>query len=966
MSVLSSMTRILTALLLAPLSAVAQIPMHQFTPMDATAAMAPQESRSDTVEPDFRAFSSMEATGDGRIIYWGGGHGDYGGNDMDVYHAASNEWRQETYEENWKEDLDSWDHLGTGDQPTKEKVRQVYGSGPVADYLTGRGRPGTRHSYQQATWWPEKGWFVFDFKHSLWAWDPDQGDANGAFMKIHDINANQGYADIQFWNIRYDPPSGSLVSFNNGDGSAYRLKDGTWQKVMDTPFEGYKGEIYSEFHGADQVHYAARWSNLYIADLEAKTFDEIPDSPPAAAGNNQWLEYSPEREQMLVMGFDADGLGVWGYNPETQEWENADVTGEVMRPDGNPITNNDIRWDMLERDPVSGNYYFLSFRKGAGYQSPDTYAFRLAEDAGQPAPADPSQHPDNEWVELEIPDGPDMPYGNGKDFQMEYVDRWGDVFIGFGDWSTRSTSGSSGREAMYRFDAENNDWTVLQGHCPDDLHQDGWDEVMTAYDSKRGHIWGFPGYMWGGDCGGGVKGRTMYWDVATQSWNNDVGGKLFTHPTSDAMFGDYDPPSDRVWGGSTWSVVRIDHTLRDDPATEIDEFKENAVTSWSADSGDNRFNGRQIALDVKGRSIYLPNHKDGRRSIVRFDMEDKSFSGPDGITQIPEEVPLGNNNYTWNPERRVFMFPVSKCDSGDNCRDSGELYVYHVDTAQWQYHDIPHTGENPVGNSAGFDRDNELLIIMGQRWWPEFQDVFALQYVPRTTGVVESWVDGEPAPEPEPEPEPEPTVHTLAISGSGPTVEYAVEFENAPTKNGEVGSINDEDAIDGTTATGHVVSGIDAYDYEGAVVSCTVGSTADVTVSVDDQVYDGCTEPAPEPDSPQITLTGGDYHVTVAGEVISDHVQLKEAVESSVNAMLSGKTDVEITRDSSRVEQSGLEPSSSRIAITGGMYHVTVNDEVVSDHYQIKEAVQSAVNALLADDQATVSITRDASTVEIR
>lgn len=880
------MRSLLASMLLVPLAASAEIPTHQFVRMDATAAFAPYESRTDDVEPDYRAFSSMEATDDGRIIYWGGGHGNYGGNDMDVYHVAENQWRQETYEENWKTDLDGWDHLGTNGQPTKEKVRQVYGSGPVADYLTGRGRPGTRHVYQQATWWPEKGWFVFDFKHSLWAWNPEQGDENGAFYKIHDGNANQGYADIQFWNIRHDPPSGSLISFNTGDKSVYRLRDGAWQKVMDVPFDGYKGEVYSEFHEADRVHYAARWSDLFIIDLEGKTATDIPDSPPQAAGNNQWIEYSPEREQMLVMGFGANGLGVWGYNPAAQQWEAVDVTGEVIRPDGNAITNSDIRWDMLERDPVSGNFYLLSFRKGAGFQAPDMYAFRLSEDAGQPAPADPSPHPKNQWVTLPIPNSPGgLPSGHGKDFQIEWREATGNLIVGFGDWLQNDGTQSNGNEHVYSVDAETGAWTILVEPCNGNPQPEGWDEVAIAI--RYDELWGFPGFGWGTDCTTDIAGETMALGLSTGAWRVTGHGHLYTN--DDTGFGDYDPVTDRFYIAQRPGIDSIDPT---DP--------EAGRTRYS-DGNDYRTGANQLFLDVQGRAAYLTAAQRGE--LIRFDLETQQFSA---VTQIPDGARTSNAWAVWDRNHRVILAPPGNMEGGKPA--SGVVYAYHVDLAKWQRIEYPDDGTVPFGNSVGYDVDSELLVQMGTKTYPELQSIFALEYDPEATGEIESWVTGETDPDPVPEPEPEPTpaTSTLTLVGTGPDVDYTVEFESAPTKNGDMGSINDEDVIDGTTATGQISTGTDAYDFEGTIVSCTVSSLADMTASVDGQPYDGCTEPEPEPapapEPSQIAITGGQYHVVVGDTVVSDHFQLKEAVESAVNQLLAGKANVRITRDPSRVE----------------------------------------------------------------
>lgn len=76
-------------------------------------------------------------------------------------------------------------------------------------------------------------------------------------------------------------------------------------------------------------------------------------------------------------------------------------------------------------------------------------------------------------------------------------------------------------------------------------------------------------------------------------------------------------------------------------------------------------------------------------------------------------------------------------------------------------------------------------------------------------------------------------------------------------------------------------------------------TSADDGTSGDGSTDDGTTD---DGTAPQIAITGGMYHVVVGGEEVSDHFQLKEAVQSAVNRMLKGAQDVQITREPNRVE----------------------------------------------------------------
>lgn len=73
--------------------------------------------------------------------------------------------------------------------------------------------------------------------------------------------------------------------------------------------------------------------------------------------------------------------------------------------------------------------------------------------------------------------------------------------------------------------------------------------------------------------------------------------------------------------------------------------------------------------------------------------------------------------------------------------------------------------------------------------------------------------------------------NTVRIEGTGPTAEYQFTVNETLEKNGEIGSINDSDTIDGTTATGVVYGGNDAYDYESEITDFSLSGDANVYVN---------------------------------------------------------------------------------------------------------------------------------------
>lgn len=76
--------------------------------------------------------------------------------------------------------------------------------------------------------------------------------------------------------------------------------------------------------------------------------------------------------------------------------------------------------------------------------------------------------------------------------------------------------------------------------------------------------------------------------------------------------------------------------------------------------------------------------------------------------------------------------------------------------------------------------------------------------------------------------------NTIVIAGTGSGAEYRFTVSEAIRKNGEQGSINEGDTVDGTTAAGAVGDGKDAYDYAGVITDFRLSGEADVRINGDE------------------------------------------------------------------------------------------------------------------------------------
>jgi hypothetical protein len=309
--------------------------------------------------PVARSYSGI-CHGEGLIYYFGGGHGSYPCNDVELYDVATNTWTQATEPEDWRQ-ADSWTHL----TPEERKhVRNIGGGSGVA-LLSPKGRPLTRHTYQMQCYFPEEKAF-FTSMDQLWAFDPSAslraGPAKRDWRKVMD-KAPRG-RDVHTWNLTYDPDLKTLVSVVVGgpDRAVYVFdRDKTkWSKRCDVPVTAWS-EVYSTYDASRRLHTVRagkRWWTLdmatgttrFIADLgEAWMKAKGRDKPPRTESVS--IEYDPESARTLVL-FKGDGTELWAYEADKDAWSEVKMAGEP------PKGTTD--WDLLVYAPDHRCFLFLN------------------------------------------------------------------------------------------------------------------------------------------------------------------------------------------------------------------------------------------------------------------------------------------------------------------------------------------------------------------------------------------------------------------------------------------------------------------------------------------------------------------------------------------------------------------------------------------------------------------------------
>src|SRR5262245_16046797 len=143
--------------------------------------------------PVGRSYSGV-CYGGGYLFYFGGGHGSHPGNDVELYHVATNTWTQATECESWT-DADKWTHLP---EEQRKALKNTIGGGSGGTWLSPKGRPLTRHTYQMHVWFPEEKAF-YNTIYDLWSFSPEKSE-----WKQVSKTAPTG-SDVHTWGVTYDP-----------------------------------------------------------------------------------------------------------------------------------------------------------------------------------------------------------------------------------------------------------------------------------------------------------------------------------------------------------------------------------------------------------------------------------------------------------------------------------------------------------------------------------------------------------------------------------------------------------------------------------------------------------------------------------------------------------------------------------------------------------------------------------------
>jgi hypothetical protein len=301
-------------------------------------------------EPEGRSYSGV-CYGNGKILYFGGGHGSYTCNDVEVYDVAANTWKQLTEPEDWR-DADKWTHLSDEE---KKKVKGI-GGGWGVPYLSPKGRPLTEHTFQMKAWLPEEKAFYLLISKGLWSFDTEKREWTLVTDK------HPGRADIHTWNLTYDPELKTVISISGAGDPGIWVFDRE-AKALKRKYDASPGRchIYSTYDSSRKLHIGVangKWFALNTASGEIKTLKSLPITKGLGAVEPS-LEYDPASKTTLVVTYDCDdqgkrigGLKTFAYDFDKDEWSEFKLAGEA--PTGAPD------FDYLVYDPDHKCHLFVN------------------------------------------------------------------------------------------------------------------------------------------------------------------------------------------------------------------------------------------------------------------------------------------------------------------------------------------------------------------------------------------------------------------------------------------------------------------------------------------------------------------------------------------------------------------------------------------------------------------------------
>jgi len=307
------------------------------------------EILEDDPNPQGRDYSGI-LYGDGKLFYFGGGHGGYMGNDVEVYDIRRNVWTQ-----SYRPDVAPENTPDTGWRRRLAPGR----------------RPWVEHSYQvgcydpttRAVLWLLQYGGTIRFDPNTSEWTPLAGPHAGG--------TGSDALVTQYWGVRaclgYDPDLRTLLAIETSTfGGVFAWRGRSWSRHSGIPpFKIHYRTPYTAYMPDQHKYFVWNGYKWWTYDAVNKRWAELP-APPGAHLDS--FDYDTVNGVIVGANYGPGLFRMWAVKPAENQWTELPVGS--THPD-QPIGAASAA-PLLRYDRIHNVFLFLVFRPGAGGTSRPT------------------------------------------------------------------------------------------------------------------------------------------------------------------------------------------------------------------------------------------------------------------------------------------------------------------------------------------------------------------------------------------------------------------------------------------------------------------------------------------------------------------------------------------------------------------------------------------------------------------
>ncbi len=297
--------------------------------------------------------------GRGRLVLWGGGHGDYRGNEVYVFDLHALAWSR------------PWG-------PTPDAQIPTGGTHEVYD----DGNPGSRHTYSGLTYLPPPHDALISMGGSLWqsgffgvgTWRFGFGD--NTWTRSGDGPPEMGYGDPSV----FDPQTGHVFRRTNSRMVEYDPVADTFTDRAASNGGFWAANVSAALDPDARLMIIIGEGRLDTYDLATDTYVQDvaidgPDIETMFGTGSPGVDFDPTTGQFVVWG---GGLDVLTYDPQAASFEVHTGAGD----DPGPITGSGGAFGRFRYAPTRNVFVWVD------HVDADVFVFRLGEGTGVPPGGD--------------------------------------------------------------------------------------------------------------------------------------------------------------------------------------------------------------------------------------------------------------------------------------------------------------------------------------------------------------------------------------------------------------------------------------------------------------------------------------------------------------------------------------------------------------------------------------------------